>query len=126
MSTGGVNPVFSPDGNWLAFYSSPERAILKISVAGGTPITLCEVADTPSGISWNGDHIVFGQGSGGIWRVSQDAGKPEVLVTPQQGELTVAPQILPDGDTPLFTAARPKRTDSRRGRGIGRASSRNR
>jgi eukaryotic-like serine/threonine-protein kinase len=106
VSTGGVNPVFSPDGNWLAFYSSPERAIRKISVAGGTPITLCEVADSPSGISWSGEHIVFGQGSGGIMRVSEDSGKAEVLVTPQQGELTVAPQILPDGDTLLYTAAR--------------------
>ena len=105
VTTGGVNPVFSPDGEWLAFYSSPDQAIRKISVAGGTPITLCEVADIPSGISWDGDHIVFGQGRGGILRVSHDGGKPEVLVKPRQGELAAAPQILPDGDTLLYTAA---------------------
>jgi serine/threonine-protein kinase len=101
----GVYPVFSPDGESIAFYAPVERAIRKLSLSGGSPVTLSEGADSPSGISWHGEHIVFGQGEGGILRVSQDGGKSEVLVKPQPGEQTVAPHILPDGDTLLYTVA---------------------
>jgi serine/threonine-protein kinase len=105
VQTGGVHPVFSPDGESLAFYAPLERALRKVSLSGGTPVTLCEVNDSPSGISWDGEHVVYGQGEAGILRVSQDGGKPEVLVKPQPGESTVAPYVLPDGDTLLYTVA---------------------
>ena len=101
----GANPVFSPDGEWLAFYSPSERAIRKISVAGGAPITLSIVTDAPAGMSWDGEHVVFAERSLGIVRVSSDGGKPDVIVKAQPGELMAGPHVLPDGDTVLFTLA---------------------
>jgi Tol biopolymer transport system component len=103
VETRGVNLVFSPDSGWLAFYAPTDRALQKISLRGGAPITLCDAA-TPAGISWGSTGIVFGQGRR-IVRVPADGGAPEELVTVEAGELARAPQLLPDGDSLLFTIA---------------------
>ena len=60
----------------------------------------------PHGASWSSDDtIVFGQGERGIFRVSADGGAPEVLieVDSTKGEMAHGPEMLPDGDTLLFT-----------------------
>jgi serine/threonine-protein kinase len=99
-----INPVFSPDGGSLVFWTGQERALKKLAAAGGAAVTLCP-ADQPFGISWNAEAIVFGQGSKGILRVSANGGKPETLVSVKEGEQAYGPQILPDGQTMLFTLA---------------------
>jgi serine/threonine-protein kinase len=99
-----INPVFSPDGESLVFWSGQERALRKLAAAGGAAVTLCS-ADQPFGISWNADAIVFGQGRKGILRVPANGGKPEALVSVKDGEQAYGPQILPDGQTVLFTLA---------------------
>ena len=81
-----VNPVFSPDGEWVAFFSGPDRQLKKVLVTGGASVPLGE-AINPFGISWSADNtIVFGQPDG-IWRVSANGGKaPERILDAQQGE----------------------------------------
>ena len=75
---GGRSPFFSPDGDWVGFYS--ERKLKKVPITGGAPVTLCE-ADNPYGASWGSDDtILFGQGAGGIFRVPASGGEPEVLI----------------------------------------------
>src|SRR5439155_12617178 len=98
------NPVFSPDGNSIAFYSVDDSALKKIPVIGGTAVTLCP-ASPPFGMTWGSEGIVFGQGSGGILQVSADGGKPKQIVTVKKDEQAHGPQILPDGRTILFTLA---------------------
>jgi serine/threonine-protein kinase len=102
---GVLNPVFSPDGQSIAFWSGADETIKRISVGGGAPVTVCE-ATRPYGIRWQEDMIVFGQGSLGISRVPASGGKPEVLVSVKSGELAYGPQILPGGQGVLFTLAR--------------------
>jgi serine/threonine-protein kinase len=99
-----ANPVFSPDGESIAFYSPRAQGLRKVSVTGGAAITLCE-AVPPNGISWGASGIVFGQRDKGIMRVSPSSGKPEVLAAIQPPEQAAAPEILPDGDSLLFTVA---------------------
>ncbi len=94
-------PVFSPDGRSIAYY---DRAFKKISVDGGTPVTLGQ-GDPPSGMSWSENFIVVGQGSKGILRVSANGGRPEQLVTVESGERAVEPQMLPGNRIVLFTLA---------------------
>jgi Tol biopolymer transport system component len=46
---------------------------------------------------------VIGGGARGILRVSENGGAPEQLVSVKQGELAAEPQVLPGGETVLFT-----------------------
>ena len=98
------NPVFSPDGRSIAFFSG--GTLNRIAVSGGAAVTICP-ADPRStyGISWGTDAIVFAQGGKGIMRVSARGGKPEVLVSVKDNELAHGAQILPDGQSVLFALA---------------------
>jgi serine/threonine protein kinase/Tol biopolymer transport system component len=94
------SPFFSPDGKWVGYWSQQNRQLRKISVSGGSPVTLCTVAWT-WGAEWRPDNtIVFSDIPRGIFRVSADGGTPELLV---EG-LAIAPQLLPDGKSILFTS----------------------
>ena len=75
-SAGATGPFFSPDGAWVGFFA--DGMLKKVSVRGGTPITLCE-APGPRGGSWSEDDvIVFAPLSrAGLSLVSADGGTPE-------------------------------------------------
>ena len=98
------SPVFSPDGQWVAFHSSTENKLRKIAITGGTSVTICD-AQNPFGLSWGADNqILFAAAStGGVLRVSGNGGKPESVITINAGEQAQNPQLLADGDTVLFT-----------------------
>jgi serine/threonine-protein kinase len=99
------NPIFSPDGRSIAFWAALDRTLKKIAVTGGAAVTICP-ADATYGMSWGADGmIVFGQGAKGIMRVSANGGKPEQLVSLKPGEFAYGPQMLPVGETLLFTLA---------------------
>jgi Tol biopolymer transport system component len=105
---GVTNPVFSPDGRFIAFFSFADNTLKKIAVSGGAAVTLCP-ANNPYGMSWGPDGIVFGQagtGGRGIMRVSPNGGKPELLVSVKGDELAVSPQMLPGGQAVLFALAK--------------------
>ena len=107
------NPVFSPDGRFIAFFSFADNTLKKIAMGGGAAVTLC-TADNPYGMSWGPDGIVFGQagtGGRGIMRVSTNGGKPELLVSVKGDELADSPQMLPGGQAVLFTLAKGGATD---------------
>jgi len=50
------------------------------------------------------DMIVFGTGSGSIMRISSNGGNPETIVTGENNQTILCPQILPDGKSVLFAA----------------------
>src|SRR5206468_3500822 len=94
---GAVGPFFSPDGQWLGFFSGGR--LKKIAVTGGAPVTLAD-APIARGASWAEDGtIVFTYlGYGGLWRVPEASGTAERLTTPGPGEATHRwPQVLPGG-----------------------------
>src|SRR5262249_44887885 len=55
-NTGAIirDPVFSPDGHWLAFWTAADSTVKRIAISGGAPVTLCS-ADFPLGISWDAE-----------------------------------------------------------------------
>ncbi|MFH1111237.1 MAG: protein kinase [Planctomycetota bacterium] len=100
------NPFFSPDGQWVAFFSNEK--LKKVSVLGGAPLTLCDVGDAPRGGTWGTDGtIVFApNNTGGLWRISAAGGKAEELTKPDQTNEEPShrwPQFLPDGKAVIFT-----------------------
>jgi serine/threonine-protein kinase len=102
-----LNPVFSPDGRSVVFLAGgSDRTLKKIAVTGGASVTLTPpLEENLFGMSWGDGAIVFGQGSRGIFRVSENGGKPELLVRAEAGELLLGSQVLPDGETLLYTVA---------------------
>jgi eukaryotic-like serine/threonine-protein kinase len=104
---GGTGPFFSPDSQWIGFFSVGERKLKKVFVGGGAPQNICDIAALAEA-SWGpDDKIIFAQtAAGGLYRVSAAGGKPEVLTTPDsaKGETTHAwPDILPGGKAILFS-----------------------
>ena len=100
---GLTNPFFSPDGQWLAFWSIQSAALQKIAISGGAPVTIGP-ATNPFGATWGRDgQILFGQ-SDGIKRVSANGGSPEMVFAPKDGEVMHGPSLLPDGKTILYSA----------------------
>jgi serine/threonine-protein kinase len=101
---GAASPFFSPDGQWIGFWSG--GALRKTPVAGGPATTICETA-TIFGASWGSDDtIVFADVRRGLLRVSAGGGTPEVLAQtdPKKGEVKyLLPQFLPGNRAILFT-----------------------
>jgi len=115
---GAANPFFSPDGRWVGFADG--ATLRKVSVDAGPVATIAdfdagssEAAESGGdiyGAAWGeGDRIVVGRYSGGLFEVSASGGVPRPL-TEVEGRADAfahrLPQILPGGDAVLFTLCR--------------------
>src|SRR5581483_5930061 len=101
---GARDPFFSPDGQWIAFFTA--RGLSKVALSGGAAIPLCDV-DNARGGAWLSDgRIVFAPRTvGGLMQVKDVGGTPQPLTDPaRNGERTHRwPQELPGGRV-LYTA----------------------
>src|SRR5262245_729535 len=97
-----AQPFWSADSRSIGFIARGK--LRKVEASGGPPQDICEAADF-SGGTWNGDGtIVFGSPRG-LYRVSAEGGKAELLTMPGQGETGhFWPNFLPDGRHYLYTA----------------------
>lgn len=102
---GKTNPVFSPDGQSLLYWAQDDSVLQRVSANGGTPVTVAAI-ENPLGLSWGADgQVLIGGGSKGVLRVPAAGGQVETLVRTAAGEIARAPQMLPNGDSVLFTVA---------------------
>jgi eukaryotic-like serine/threonine-protein kinase len=103
---GGLNPVFSPDNQWIV-YSELDGKLKKVPAGGGPPITICD-CNSPFGVSWiDGDTLLFSSGES-LFRVPAGGGSAERFTTADanRGEkLHIFPQVLPGGKQAIFTIA---------------------
>jgi serine/threonine protein kinase len=102
---GAKSPFFSPDGEWIGFFS--QGKLWKVSVSGGTPQQLCDAA-TGLGGTWGSDDTIYFApfNTSGIWKVSASGGtsQPVTTLDRAKGETSHRwPQILPGGKAVLFT-----------------------
>jgi Tol biopolymer transport system component len=95
-------PFFSPDGQWLAFYSGD--SLKKVPLAGGPPVT---IAKTPfKGGCWGPDDTIYYGSETGLMKVAAGGGQPQTIITldRKSKETDQAfPEILPGGKMLLFT-----------------------
>jgi serine/threonine-protein kinase len=100
-----VQPFFSPDGKWLAFFA--RHKLMKVSTAGGQPIALATATYSRGGAWLADDTIVFCPFYyGGIERVSAAGGTPTVVskIDRNAGERAHRwPHSLPGSKTVLYS-----------------------
>ena len=113
-----MEPVFSPDGQWLAYFvptagtpaggGAVAWTLKKIAVAGGAPVTLAKLASAPYGVTWRNGTIAFALNEAsiaGIQAVPDSGGVPQTIVTIDPKKERVAqPQLLADGKHLLFVS----------------------
>ncbi len=101
---GATQPVFSPDGKWIAFWSA--HRLQKISLRGGAPQVIADMPE-PAGMTWiSRGEIVYGEG-GRLRAVSGDGGTSRLAapLDSARGEvLQMFPLALPDGDHVLYSS----------------------
>ena len=110
-TNGADRPFFSPDGEWVGFFTrGSDRKLKKVSVSGGQPQILCDVQGSGAG-SWGPDDTIVisareDSGTIQLFRVAAAGGRPEILTSPdrERGERSHRqPEILPGGNSVLFT-----------------------
>jgi predicted Ser/Thr protein kinase len=107
---GGSFPVFSPDGQWLAFFTRTAGVLKKIPVAGGAALTLASGVKALAPMSW-GEYGYLLLGGADIRRIPEAGGPPVVIAKPDPGQedhLFVSPELLPGGKYILVSVLNPK------------------
>jgi eukaryotic-like serine/threonine-protein kinase len=96
-----AQPFFSPDGQWIGFWSN--GALRKVSIAGGSVIPIGAVSGGVQGGTWGRDNVVVYAANGRLLRTSAAGGTADTLL--QDSVRTYRwPEFLPGGRTVLFTA----------------------
>jgi len=100
-----ASPFFSPDDKWLAFFRNGK--LEKISLSGGTPVTLADAPDNRGGTwSKNGMIVFTASTTEGLSMISENGGTVKKITAPDstKNERTHRwPSFLPDGKHVLFT-----------------------
>jgi len=100
----GLNLMFSPDGERLAYFNGGEFG--QILVDGGPAVVTTRIRGTEyiTGSSWAADGAVYFADQEGIKRIRPSGGESElVLKSPDDGTFFTHPVLLPDGDSLLLT-----------------------
>jgi Tol biopolymer transport system component len=103
---GALTPIFSPDSNWIAFFT--ETDLRKVPLAGGTPTIISRVPPVARGAAWaDDDRIYFSPSfSQGLQQVAAAGGTPADVtrVDLPAGEGNhLLPDVLPGAAAALFT-----------------------
>jgi Tol biopolymer transport system component len=111
LVSGSVSePFFSPDSQWVGFFSIGDGKLKKVPVAGGSAVAICDINVTyPRGASWGDDGYIVFNAFGETWtrllRVASAGGEPQPLTTLREGEVSHRwPQVLPGANAILFAA----------------------
>jgi serine/threonine-protein kinase len=107
---GGIQPTFSPDGQWILF-ATPTLNLRKIPVAGGPSVSIPDNPTSTMRPAWGDDgYVMFAPSARSpIWRVLASGGgkaEPVTALDSSRGEVTHRnPFVLPGAKILLFAAA---------------------
>ena len=119
---GALDPFFSPDGEWVAFFAASRPAsptdrlhlkwaLKRVPVGGGPAVTLVDSFFALGGSWGDDDRIVLG-GIGGLLRVPAAGGAPEAVPMSDTRNVIAtyaSPHVLPGSRAILFARTAPRR-----------------
>ena len=103
--TPGEAPFFSPDGEWVAYFSG--NALRKVSVRGGPAETIAPMTDNIRGGDWSPDGTIALAGAA-LATVPATGGTLTTLATAPTGRRFWYPQIIAGGRAILYTSSFPR------------------
>ena len=96
-------PFFSPDGEWIGFFTS--RALKKVAVSGGSPVELLSIRGDVRGASWGPDDRIYftPSATSPVMRISAGGGTPEAVTSLEEGQTGHRyPSVDATGEALLF------------------------
>ena len=113
-TTGARHPFFSPDGQWIAYWS-PDGVWKRVLRTGGNPVELWHSSGVSRGGTWLADNSIVVANTAtasGLLQIPFDGGEPKVLTRLAPGELNHwYPSALPGGRGVLFSTIRSDRSE---------------
>jgi serine/threonine-protein kinase len=104
-SDGATLPLFSPDGQYVAFLRS--GTLFRAALTGGAPTRVADDIDNSRGVDWCGDEVVFTRDvSSALFKVSINGGAPTRLTSLDSKRREKShrfPHVLPGCRAVLFT-----------------------
>jgi serine/threonine-protein kinase len=101
---GAINPFFSPDSRWVAFFA--DDMLKKVPVEGGAPQVLVPVQWGQGDWGEDGSIIYNPTYASGLWRIPASGGTAEELTSPDSSKGILGhwwPQVLPGSRAILYT-----------------------
>jgi serine/threonine-protein kinase len=103
-------PVFSPDGDWIAFVVDGVE-LRRVPAQGGDPVLMTALRPIVSAPAWGSDGSIFFAGQQGLYQVPFDGGQPtHLLATPLFSSRL--PRPVGSNDRVLFTHMETTSTDT--------------
>jgi serine/threonine-protein kinase len=102
-----VNPIFSPDGRWVAFVRGNQ--LFRIAVDGNRPQLLSPLPGTFAGMSWSASGVIVVSGNTALYTIPENGGAPRQLGKPDRahGELDQdAPLVLDDEGVVIYASTK--------------------
>jgi serine/threonine-protein kinase len=102
----GTNPIFSPDGKWVAFIRSNQ--IFKVGVDGTRPQLLAPAPGIFGGMSWSSTGVIVVSGNLATYAIPEAGGKPREILKPDRagGELYhLSPAVANDEGDVLYVSS---------------------
>ena len=100
-TAGAESPFFSPAGTEVAFYAGGK--LMKMGVAGGLSLPLCDVEGVFKGGTWSEDGTIAFADDRGLMRVGAAGGSAALVASADSGESFRWPEFLPGGRAVLFS-----------------------
>ena len=99
---GAAEPVFSPDGEWVAFWS--DGHVRKVRLDGQQVVTLARIGGPWGGMSWGAQNRIVVAHEGQLWALPAGGGAPTRIAANDTVSLARHfPLALDDGKTVLYT-----------------------
>jgi len=106
-SSDAISPFFSPDGRSVGYYDFSKGQLERIAIGGGAPVAISEMSNA-QGLTWEPDGTILVGQLDGIYRVPATGGELELIISVVDDEgLIYGPELLPGGDSVLFSVITP-------------------